>query len=133
MLRPCVRGRRCRRHRGYGAGDPAQTLFQDRFVGVVRQGHAFAGDATPTQFATSPYVFARFGVAAVRFAGPIDEALSALGLMRFVAVAVAYFVDAMAMVRTSDQVAAVRARLTESVRTGLRTFNLPVKTDTLGI
>ena len=107
-----------------------QALFHDRFVGVVRPGHPLAGDVTPERFAAFPHVsVSRRG----RFSGPIDVALAALGLKRFVAIAVANFNDALAIVRTSDHVAAVPARLTEPGRAGLHSFDLPVKTDALAV
>lgn len=107
-----------------------QALFHDRFVGVVRPGHPLAGEVTPERFAAFPHVsVSRRG----RFSGPIDLALAALGLKRFVAIAVANFNDALAIVRTSDHVAAVPARLTEPARAGLRSFDLPVKTDALAV
>lgn len=108
-----------------------QALFHDRFVGVVRPGHPLAGEAvTAARFAAFPHLsVSRRG----RFAGPIDSALSALGLERFVAMAVANFADALSIVRTSDHVATVPARLTGAARAGLHSFDLPVKTDALAI
>ncbi len=107
-----------------------QALFHDRFVGVVRCGHPLAASMTPERFAAFPHVsVSRRG----RFAGPIDEALSALGLQRVVTIAVANFADALAIVRTSDHVAAVPARLTEPARAGLHSFEMPVRTDALAI
>lgn len=107
-----------------------QALFFDRFVGVVRPGHPLPGEVTPERFAAFPHVsVSRRG----RFSGPIDVALAALGLQRFVAIAVANFNDALAIVRTSDHVAAVPARLTEPARAGLHSFDLPVKTDALAV
>lgn len=107
-----------------------QALFHDRFVGVVRHGHPLAEAMTPESFVSFPHVsVSRRG----RFAGPIDEALSALGLQRFVAIAVANFADALAIVRTADHVAAVPAHLTEPARVNLHSFELPVKTDALAI
>lgn len=107
-----------------------QALFHDRFIGVVRPGHRLADAVTPESFASFPHVsVSRRG----RFSGPIDEALAALGLARPVTIAVANFNDALAIVRTSDHVAALPARLTEPARAGLRSFELPVKTDALAI
>lgn len=107
-----------------------QALFHDRFIGVVRPGHPLVQGATAERFTCFPHVsVSRRG----RFAGPIDEALSAQGLTRFVAIAVANFADALAIVRTSDHVVAVPARLTEPARAGLHSFELPVKTDALAI
>lgn len=107
-----------------------QALFHDRFVGVVRPGHPLVRRVTPETFAAFPHVsVSRRG----RFAGPIDEALAALGLSRTVAIAVANFADALAIVRMSDHVAAVPSRLTAPAREGLHGFELPVRTDALAI
>lgn len=107
-----------------------QALFHDRFVGVVRPDHPLVNAVTPQQFAAFPHVsVSRRG----RFSGPIDDSLAALGLKRFVSIAVANFADALAMVRSSDLVAAVPARLTEAARSGLASFELPVKTDALAV
>lgn len=107
-----------------------QALFHDRFVGVVRPDHPLANEVTPERFVAFPHVsVSRRG----RFSGPIDEGLAPLGLERFVAIAVANFADALAIVRTSEHVAAVPARLTEAARIGLHTFELPVKTEPLAI
>ena len=107
-----------------------QALFHDRFVGVVRAGHPLAERVTPDRFAAFPHIsVSRRG----RLSGPIDEALAALNVRRSVAVAVSNFNDALAIVRTSDHVAAVPARLTQPGREGLYTFELPVKTDALAI
>ncbi len=103
-----------------------QALFHDRFIGVVRADHPLADGVTLERFVAFPHVsVSRRG----RFTGPIDQALQAEGMSRFVAMAVANFSDALAIVRTSDHVTAVPARLTEPARVGLCSFHLPVKTD----
>src|SRR5690349_6252886 len=58
----------------------AQSLFRDRFVGVVRMGHPLArGKITPTRYAAARHILvSRRG----RDKGPIDDALAALGLER---------------------------------------------------
>lgn len=107
-----------------------QALFHDRFVGVVRPGHPLGELVTPERFVAFPHIsVSRRG----RFAGPIDDALAPFGLARTVTIAVANFADALSIVRTSDHVAAVPARLTTPARTGLHTFDLPVRTDALAI
>lgn len=107
-----------------------QALFHDRFVGVVRADHPLLAGLTPERFSSFPHVsVSRRG----RFAGPIDEALATLGLTRFVALAVANFADALAVVRMSDHVTAVPARLTEPARAGLRSFDLPIPVEGLTI
>lgn len=108
-----------------------QALLHDRFVGVIRQGHPLAGGpVTPQAFARFPHVsVSRRG----RFEGPLDAALAARGITRIVSVAVANFADALTLVRSSDHIASVAARLTEPLREGMVTFDLPVKTDAIAI
>src|SRR6187455_2514495 len=52
----------------------AQALFRDRFIGVVRMGHALSqGEITPSRYATGRHIFvSRRGLDK----GPIDEALN---------------------------------------------------------
>ncbi|SHO65903.1 transcriptional regulator, LysR family [Pseudoxanthobacter soli DSM 19599] len=107
-----------------------QTLFHDRFVGVVRPDHPLLAGITPERFSSFPHVsVSRRG----RFAGPIDEALATHGFTRFVALAVANFADALAVVRMSDHVTAMPERLTEPARAGLLSFDLPVPVEGLAI
>ena len=106
------------------------ALFHDRFVGVVRPGHPLVEAVTPENFVSFPHVsVSRRG----RFSGPIDEALAAQGLSRAVTITIANFADALAIVKASDHVAAVPARLTEPARADLHSFELPVHTDALAI
>src|SRR5258708_2102086 len=58
----------------------AQALFRDRFIGVVRMGHALCqGEITPSRFAAGGHIFvSRRGLDE----GPIDEALKPFGLER---------------------------------------------------
>ena len=60
-----------------------QALFRDRFVGVVRLGHALSkGKMTPVRYAAGRHILvSRRGLDK----GPIDEALSPLGLKRTIA------------------------------------------------
>jgi DNA-binding transcriptional LysR family regulator len=108
-----------------------QALFHDRYIGVVRPEHPLArGRVTAKRFAAFPHVsVSRRG----RFEGPVDVALAAVGLKRAVSVAVASFADALAIVRVSDYVVFIPARLTEPARRGLHAFELPVRTDALAI
>src|SRR6201996_8294713 len=67
-----------------------QTLFRDRFIGVVREGHPLLGEGevTPERYAACGHVVvSRQG----RPAGPVDEALAALGLARTVVAVVPGF------------------------------------------
>jgi DNA-binding transcriptional LysR family regulator len=103
-----------------------QTLFRDRFVGVVRSGHLLAqGDVTPASYAAGQHIsVSRRG----RPNGPIDIALAALGLERRVAAIVSGFPAALAFARETDLVASVPERQTAGGRAGLHSFALPFAT-----
>jgi DNA-binding transcriptional LysR family regulator len=109
----------------------AQALFRDRFVGVVRPGHALAeGAVTAARYAAGRHIaVSRRG----RERGQIDDALAALGLQRAVATIVGGFGTALALARASDLVASVPERHTEALRDGLHAFALPVETPALTI
>lgn len=100
-----------------------QALFHDRFVGVVRSGHALSrGKITPARYAAGRHVvFSRRGVPR----GRIDARLAELGLQREVAAIVAGFATALALARSSELIATVPARHTESLRQGMFSFPLP--------
>jgi DNA-binding transcriptional LysR family regulator len=82
-----------------------QTLFRDRFVGIVRKQHKLTrGRITAKRFAAALHVSAsRRG----RWRGPIDDALQALGLARTVAFVVPDFYAALFAAAGSDVVAAL--------------------------
>lgn len=108
-----------------------QSLFQDRFVGVVRQGHPLvSGAITAGRYAACGHVVAsRRG----RMHGPVDEALAALGLERRVVVVVPSFPAALAVAATSDLVGLVTQSFVEAGPAGLAgrplcSFALPVTT-----
>ena len=102
----------------------AQALFRDRFVGVVRMGHPLCeGEITPARYAAGRHiVVSRRGLDR----GPIDEALSSLGLERDIATIVAGFATALALARASDLIASVPERHTGNLRAGMHGFALPV-------
>jgi len=102
----------------------AQALIRDRFVGVVRAGHALArGRMSAQRFAKASHiVVSRRGDAR----SGIDDALEALGLQRAVAVIVDGFAPALALARETDLVASVPEQHTGRLRAGLHTFALPV-------
>lgn len=108
----------------------AQTLFRDRFVGVVRAGHPLAdpladGPLTPARYAAARHILIpRQGASR----GLIEEALEPLGLDRTVATEVAGFATALALVRSTDLVATVPERHTGVLRAGLFSFALPFPT-----
>lgn len=102
----------------------AQALFRDRFIGVVRMGHALSeGEITPSRYAAGGHVFvSRRG----HDRGPVDEALSAFGLEREIVTIVGGFSSALALARDSDLIATVPERHTEKLRAGMHAFPLPI-------
>jgi DNA-binding transcriptional LysR family regulator len=106
-----------------------QRLFQSRFVGVVRPGHLLArAKITIKSFAAQEHISAsRRGLQW----GPIDDALTKLGLKRHIALVVPTFYAALTAAATSDMVAAIPeyyAR-TASALFGLHVFSLPVRSN----
>jgi DNA-binding transcriptional LysR family regulator len=101
-------------------------LFRDRFIGVVRDGHALSkGKITPSRYATGRHIcVSRRGLDK----GPIDEALSPMGLEREIVTIVGGFSSALALARASDLIASVPERHTASLRAGMHSFPLPVST-----
>jgi DNA-binding transcriptional LysR family regulator len=99
------------------------ALFRDRFVGVVRAGHALTrGRMTPARYAAAGHVaVSRRG----RDQGRIDEALEALGLQRRIVTVVGGFSTALALARALDVIATVPERHTGNLRQGMHTFPLP--------
>jgi DNA-binding transcriptional LysR family regulator len=102
----------------------AQALFRDRFIGVVRMGHALSrGKITPSRYAAGRHIgVSRRGLDK----GPIDEALKPLGLERQIVTIVGGFSTALALARTSDLIASVPERHTGNLRAGMHSFLLPV-------
>ena len=101
-----------------------QSLFRDRFIGVVRKGHALTkGKITPARYAGGQHILvSRRGLDI----GPIDEAMVPLGLTREIAAIVSGFSAALALARGSDLIASVPQRHTGNLRDGLHSFALPV-------
>lgn len=101
-----------------------QALFRDRFIGVVRMGHPLGqGEITPSRYAAGRHIYvSRQGFDK----GPIDEALSSLGLERKVVTIVGGFSTALALARASDLIASVPERHTGNLRAGMHSFPLPV-------
>jgi DNA-binding transcriptional LysR family regulator len=102
----------------------AQALFRDRFIGVVRMGHAIGqGEITPARYAAGRHI----GVSLRgQDKGLIDDALSPFGLERDIATIVGGFQSALALARTSDLIATVPERHTGSLRAGMHSFPLPI-------
>jgi DNA-binding transcriptional LysR family regulator len=100
------------------------ALFRDRLVGVVRTGHPLAkGRMTAARYAAGQHVTV---ARPMLERGPIDEALDALGLERRSVIVVGGFASALALARGSDLIATVPERHTGRLRTGMRSFPLPV-------
>lgn len=101
-----------------------QALFRDRFIGVVRMGHPLSqGEVTPSRYAVGRHVHvSRQG----GDKGPIDEALSAIGLERKIVTVVGGFSTALALARASDLIASVPERHTGNLRAGMHSFPIPV-------
>ena len=116
-----------------------RTLFRDTFVGAARVGHPLLDGrtVTPERYAACRHVVAsRTG----RFAGPVDDALQALGLRRTVAVVVPGYPDAIRMALRSDLVALVPSACLghgamddDAPVRGVRGFELPVPTPEIAI
>ena len=102
----------------------AQALFRDRFIGVVRAGHALSrGRITRSRYAAGRHILvSRRGLDK----GPIDEALKPFGLERDIVTIVGGFSAALALARESELIASVPERHTGNLRAGMHSFRLPV-------
>lgn len=108
-----------------------QTLFKDRFIGVVQMGHSLSeGAITPICYATGKHVFvSRRGLDK----GPIDEALKPFGLEREIVTIVSSFSTALALAQGSDLIATVPEEQTRNLRVGMYSFLLPISTPEITI
>jgi DNA-binding transcriptional LysR family regulator len=116
---------------GHDAGPEVriQALFRDRFIGVARAGHPLLeGKITAERFADCGHVVSsRRG----HRDGPVDAALTALGITRRVAAVVQSFPAALAIVCRSDLLSVVPETYLKAVaefRSDLCAFPLPVET-----
>jgi DNA-binding transcriptional LysR family regulator len=108
-----------------------QPLFDDRFIGVARAGHAFCkGEITPARYAKGRHIgltrqiFDKF---------LIDEPLGRLGLKPEIVTMVGSFSAALALARASDLIACVPERHTGDLRVGMHSFALPVATPSITV
>ena len=103
-----------------------QALFTDRYIGVVRAGHALAkGRITPRRYTAGRHIcVSRQGLEQ----GPVDEALVGLGLEREMVTIVGGFAMALALARASDLIATVPERHSGVLRAGMYSFALPIPT-----
>ena len=101
-----------------------QSLFRDRFVGVVRSGHPLSkGKITPARYAAGKHILvSRRGLDE----GPVDDALKPLGLEREIVTIVGGFATALVLARDTDLIASVPERHTAKLRSGMHSFPLPL-------
>ena len=101
-----------------------RSLFRDRYIGVVRMGHALSrGKVTPARYSSGKHILvSRQGLAP----DPMDDALKPLGLERRIVTIVGGFAAALVLARASDLVATVPERHTGNLRAGMHSFRLPV-------
>ncbi len=102
----------------------AVALFEDRWIGAVREGHPLAGGkVTARRYADASHVhILRRGLHSTE----IDAAIEAAGLTRHVAMIVQGFAAALALARETDLVATVPEKHTHGLRKGMHSFPLPV-------
>lgn len=101
-----------------------QSLFLDRFVGVVRKGHALAkGKVTAARYASGTHVLISRRDLEM---APVDHALEVLGLSRHAGAIVGGFSSAIALARATDMVATVPDIHTRSLADGMHRFLLPL-------
>lgn len=101
----------------------AWPLFEDRWVGVVRQGHPLTqGPMTDSRFASTGHILVlRRGLRSRE----IDDAVQVTGVERRIATVVSGFSTALALARETDFIATVPERHTEGLRKGVHSFALP--------
>ncbi|KJS12785.1 MAG: LysR family transcriptional regulator [Hoeflea sp. BRH_c9] len=101
-------------------------LFRDRWIAVVRTGHALASKSVPgvSYKDCGHVVVLRRGL----HSSEIDEAARAAGQERRIATVVSGFSTALALARDTDLVATIPERHTEGLRHGLHSFDLPFET-----
>jgi len=98
-----------------------RALFKDRFIGVVRIGHALSrGKVSAARYANGKHIsVSRRGIDK----GLIDEELAPLA--RHIVTIVGGFSSALALARSSDLIASVPERYTGMLRAGMHSFALP--------
>lgn len=104
----------------------AQALFRDRLIGVVRAGHPLAtGEVTAEQYAAARHVIvSRSGFEE----DAVDRPFLPEGLTRRIASVVSGFAVAVSLARSSDLVATVPERHSETLREGMFSFPIPATT-----
>lgn len=102
----------------------AMPLFDDRWVGVVRDGHPLArGEVSVARYVAAEHVHVlRRGLHST----DIDDAVADAGLRRHVAIIVHGFSAALALARETDLVATVPEKHTAGLRKGMAVFAVPL-------
>ncbi|MCF8504760.1 MAG: LysR family transcriptional regulator [Caulobacter sp.] len=103
-----------------------QILFRDRLIAVIRKGHPIdVNGVTPSWYANAEHVVvSRSGLEAAA----VDLPFLPGGLQRRIGSIVSGFSAALALARTSDLVATVPGRHTETLRHGMVSLSLPMPT-----
>jgi DNA-binding transcriptional LysR family regulator len=106
----------------------ALGLFEDKWVGVVRDGHPLAkGKVTADRYVKAEHVHVlRRGLHST----DIDDAVRSADLDRPIAIVVHGFSAALYLARETDLVATVPERLTAGLRKSMRAFPLPLEVPT---
>jgi len=106
----------------------ALRLFEDKWVGVVRDGHPLAkGKVTADRYVKAEHVHVlRRGLHST----DIDDAVRSADLDRPIAIVVHGFSAALYLARETDLVATVPERLTAGLRKSMRAFALPLEVPT---
>lgn len=101
----------------------ASPLFEDRWVGVAREGHpVLDARVTLKRYGAADHVqILRRGL----HSSEVDEAATANGCERRIGVVVNGFAAAIALARDTDLIATVPEQHTEGLRRGVATFRLP--------
>jgi len=105
---------------------PSRVLYEERYVGVVRQGHPLKAKRAVTldDFCRYPHVMV--SPTDGRFVGPTDEALASVGRSRRVVLSAPGFLILPEILKADDLIAVVPERLLPARMDGLRTFDLPL-------
>lgn len=103
----------------------AQRLFDDSYVGVVREGHPLtSGPVSAAAYGGGAHVHV---VLEGSEKAPIDDWLAPAGVTRKIVSEVSGFAAAISLARASDLIATVPERHTRALRRGMASFPTPVQ------
>lgn len=107
----------------------SRILFEDRFVGVVRNGHPLSqGEITAERYINGQHILvSRRGLAT----GLLDDTFNQQGWQREVVSLVSGFSAALALTRDTDLIATLPERHTRHLRNDCFSFALPLPTPTI--